>query len=158
MSYGNSWRDRHEIIAVHNYVSVTRIQRALDHCRRTPFSVKAERDASIAMVRAALQDPEEVNQANRFPAPGRFVNISSGPVAELIDKLLMSLDSGEHFMDREQASASTSKYSAVDDSKLAWIKITQKLGGIFAGSVQAGSVYGIFTRASFEEWYSLTWT
>lgn len=157
MTYAPTWLARHEIITAHNYVLVTKLQKALDKCRSVPFSLKAERDGAIAMLRAALGDPKEVTMTERFPETGRYVNVSSGPVADILDRLLMSLDSGERFMDREQASASTSKYSSIDGAKLTWIKLTQKLVGIFAMAVQSSTVYGIFNRATFESWYSLTW-
>lgn len=83
--------------------------------------------------------------------------MTSGAVAEMIDRILATLDMGERTMDREQAVTMVNKFNKIVDSKLSWIKTTQKLISVLNIPIASAAVYNIFNRTTFEEWYSLEW-
>lgn len=154
-AYGDwATNSRSEVIGCMQFVEYRPLFTALNNAKRISFSVKAERDN---MREVLINLPKfEISRRRRAPA-GRFVCVSSGSAAELFDKLCATLDMSERSMDRESTMLAPSKYSALDDGKVSWMKLTAKLINMLNAEPSTTVVYGIYNQQTFEDYYGLTW-
>lgn len=147
------WLERHEFLAGCKFVRLREFTRVLDSIRRIPFSVKAARDE--ARNRLIDMRGEYIDDSQRFP-DGVYIDVTSGPIAETLDRILSALDHGERMLDRE-AAAVPSKFTEIGDSKVAFTKGVQALMQIVSRPPLTSVGEGVYTRISFERHHSLHW-
>lgn len=99
----------------------------------------------------------EVSSTSRFPEVGRYANVTTGPVADLLDKFIFGLDENERGLDREQAVSLPSKFNSINDARLSYLKICQKLLQLLTSSSTLAYVYSVYNRESFERVFALQW-
>lgn len=144
-----------ETIAYCEFVEIKVLIRLVSEARRIPYSVKAERDRTRELFNTMHK--VEVSTDRRFPAVGRYANVTTGPVADLLDKLIFGLDENERGLDREQAMGAPQKFNSINDAKLAYLKICQKLLQLLTSSASVAFMYGVYTYDTFEGTYALQW-
>lgn len=144
-----------ETIAYCEFVEIRVLIRLVIEARRIPYSVKAERDRTRELFNTMHR--VEVSVDRRFPVLGRYANVTTGPVADLLDKLIFGLDENERGLDREQAMGAPQKFNSINDAKLAYLKICQKLLQLLTSSASVAFMYGVYTYDTFEGTYALQW-
>lgn len=145
-----SWKEELEMIEI---VDARELLQAVSNVRRIPFSVKSERDQARDVLLALTRTP--IVKTQRFP-DRRHVNLTSGPITELYDKILLVLDDNERSLDREQAVSAPGRFNAHNDAKLSFLKMCQKIVTLLS-SPNTGTIYQVYTRNTFEQKYGLTW-
>lgn len=154
----NNWELRRTIFAMQELVPLPDLYKWLIVTHRIPFSVKARRDEA----RDAFQNLRTnykvcFSRETRIPEL-LIVNASTGVVADLLGRALVSLDYKERFTS-DLATTTGSRMGSIDDAKVAFSRAVQRLLDIFTKTAPGNlSVYDVFTRAQLETMLSLAWT
>lgn len=121
-----NWTSRHEIYAMQELIPLSELYKWLIVTHRVPFTVKARRDEARDAFQNLISNSRIIfGRTSRIPNT-LIVNVSTGVIADLLDRILLSLDYGERFMS-DLASTSVSKLGSIDDAKLSFSRAVQRL-------------------------------
>lgn len=154
----SNWSTRHEVISSQNFAPLTLVSKLLTSAHRVPFSVKARRDELRSQLDAVLDGFRDVyTKTSRFPDEWR-VNTTTGPIADLFDKIMSALDFGERYVSDAPSSSVTQKFSSLDDAKHSYYKSIQRLLDLLVRNTETSyTLYEIDNKTTFELKHSLVW-
>jgi len=135
------------------FVFLSDLMTVMRHARRINFSVKVRREETRQTSDVVRF---EINQNVRAPERP-FVNLTNSVFADLLDTIINALDFGERTMDFEEKTIASSKFSSINDAKIAYSRSISHITEIVSKNLSHLQPFGIFTQVTFEVNYDLEW-
>lgn len=145
-----SWKGA---ILTHQYMQWYKVETLIKMLRniwKINFSIVEKRAQALTQLNNLIDDAP-FDQMQRFPDRVAYISLAHGDWVRKIQQLRTSLSLKKHSKDKKSRSGSTIETSDFGDSMIAFHNsITNLL-------TQLSQQENIFTRASFESYYSLEW-
>lgn len=95
------WGIRQRLASFQRYCSIEDLIPALIAAQRAQFTVNSVRNETRTLLTAATSRAIHLAESERLPE-GLYVNVTTGTVADLLDKIALSLDFGERYVSEQQ--------------------------------------------------------
>lgn len=141
----------------HTFAAMGTIQGAMSVVRSIPFTVHSERERARQTILGIVQNAIVVPNS-RFPRDGYYIDMTTGSIADMFDKILAALDFSETSLEQSASHVRENHRSQANDAKLSWLKGCQFIMTTLSRPTNPSApINGIFCRASFEMFFNTRW-
>lgn len=131
------------------FIKLVDLMRVIDMARRSSFSVHSVRTETYNVITKLKS--MYVSESSRFPEE-YHINATVGTVADLLSKLLSTLDFGEN-----TPADNVGHRSNYNDKNLTHHKTCEAILNHLTNLSEGSAMHGVYNRCSFEKTYDLTW-